>query len=156
MGGMGGGMGGMGGGGGFFNVPAEKVGQFKVATVCLDFGKGEPRAAIPYEIKPIESYVSKPEVQELCRLLGQGGVNQRVAQLAAWRPEQQPELAGTGIQTVPLRQRRRGVGLLSAKFLSAAMQLVAACCAPRRPATPGRSDDAEFRIDRRLECREPD
>lgn len=92
---MGGGMGGMGGGGmggggmgggggGFFNVPAEKVGKLDVTTVCLEHGKGEPRAAIPYEIKPLESFTSKPGVRELCELLGYGQTDQRAAQVAAW------------------------------------------------------------------------
>ena len=82
MGGGGGGMGG-GGGGGFFNVAPEAV-ELKAATVCLEHGKAEPRAAIPYEIRPLESVTSNPLVQEVCRLLGQGAVNQRVAQVAAW------------------------------------------------------------------------
>ena len=81
--GMGGGMGGM-MGGGMMNVPPEKVGKLKVPTVCLDHGKAEPRAAIPYTIKPIESYSSKPGVRELCQMLGSGQVSQRAAQAAAW------------------------------------------------------------------------
>ena len=84
MGGGMGGMGGMGGGMGGFNVPPEKVGKFKVPTVCLDHGKAEPRAAIPYTIKPIESYTSKPGVRELCEMLGTGKLSQRAAQVAAW------------------------------------------------------------------------
>ena len=67
---MGGGMGGMGGGmggGGMFNVPPEKVGQLRVATVCLEHGKGEPNEHIPYEIKPLEKVVNRPAVVELCR-----------------------------------------------------------------------------------------
>ncbi len=80
----GGGMGGGGGGGGFFNVPAEKVAQFKVETVCLEHGKKDPRPAVPYEIRPIESLSGKPAVQELCKLLGFGGIDQRAAQAAAW------------------------------------------------------------------------
>ncbi len=86
-GGMGGGGGGGFGGGGMgrgFNVPPEKVGKFKVAAVCLEHGKGEPRPNIPYEIKPIESFSDKPAVAELCRMLGTGRVNQRAAQVAAW------------------------------------------------------------------------
>ncbi len=83
MGGMGGG-GMMGGGGGFFNVAPEKVGQFKVPTVCLEHGKKEPRAAIPYEIRPIEQVTDKPAVHALCAMLGTGQVNQRAAQVAAW------------------------------------------------------------------------
>ena len=67
-----------------FNVPPEKVGQFKVTTVCLEHGKREPRAAIPYEIKPLDSFTTKPGVRELCQLLGNGQINQRAAQAAAW------------------------------------------------------------------------
>ena len=67
-----------------FNVPPEKIAQFKVPTVCLEHGKPEPRPAIAYEIQPIESVTDKPEVQELCRMLGTGQINQRAAQVAAW------------------------------------------------------------------------
>ena len=82
--GMGGGMGGMGmGGGGMFNVAPEKVGQFKVATVCLEHGKAEPKP-IPYEIKPIDSFTTKPGVRELCQALAAGQIGQRAAQAAAW------------------------------------------------------------------------
>ena len=79
---FGGGMGG--GGGGFFNIPAERVAQIKGTTVCLEHGKPEPRPAMAYEIKPIESFTDKPEVQELCRMVGSGRINQRAAQAAAW------------------------------------------------------------------------
>ena len=88
--GFGGGMGGMGGmgggmmGGGFMNVAPEKVSKFKVTTVCLEHGKSEPRAAIPYKIVPIEQFTQKKEVHELCKMLGYGKMPQRVAQVAAW------------------------------------------------------------------------
>jgi hypothetical protein len=85
--GVGGGMGGMGGGGmggGMFSVPPEGVGKLDVPTVCLDHGKREPRAAIPYEIKPIDSYTTKTGVRELCQMLGNGQVSRRAAQAAAW------------------------------------------------------------------------
>jgi hypothetical protein len=78
----GGGMGGM--GGGFFNVAAEKMGKLTVTTVCLEHGKTEPREAIPYEIRPIESVTTKAGVRELCESLGTGQINQRAAQAAAW------------------------------------------------------------------------
>ena len=86
LGGGGGGLGGMGGqqGGGAFNVPPEKVIKVKVAVVCLDHGKDEPNAHIPYEIRPLESYNSDPELRELCVMLGTGQVDQRSAQAAAW------------------------------------------------------------------------
>jgi len=88
--GFGGGMGGMGGMGmggmgmGMMNVPPEKVGKMKVTTVCLEHGKPEPRAAMKYEIKPIEDFTDRPAVHELCRLLGTGRIGQRAAQVAAW------------------------------------------------------------------------
>jgi hypothetical protein len=84
-GGMGGGGMGMGGMGmGMFNVAPEKVGKIKVDTVCLEHGKAEPRAAVPYEIKPIESFTTKSGVKELCQMLGTGQLDQRAAQAAAW------------------------------------------------------------------------
>jgi len=69
---------------GMMNIAPEKVGQLKVPTVCLDHGKGEPRAAIPYTIKPLDDYTTQPGVQEVCEMLGKGQVNQRVAQVCAW------------------------------------------------------------------------
>jgi hypothetical protein len=90
MGGMGGGgmggggMGGMGGGMGMMNIAPEKVAKFKVVTVCLEHGKKDPRPGIPYVIKPIDQFTDKPQVHELCRMLGKGVVSQRVAQVAAW------------------------------------------------------------------------
>lgn len=82
MGGMGGGMGGM--GGGMFNVAPEKIAQVKAATVCLEHGKPDPRPSMKYEIKPIEAATDKPAVAEICRMLGSGELDQRVAQVAAW------------------------------------------------------------------------
>ncbi len=89
MGGMGGGMmgGGMMGGGmgmGMMNIPAEKVAQFRVPTVCLEHGKREPRSSMAYQIKPLEALTSKPEVRELLTAFGKLHLNQRAAQAAAW------------------------------------------------------------------------
>lgn len=89
MGGGFGGMGGMGmgggmGGGGFFNVAPERVAQLQVPGVCLDHGKAEPRPAIRYEIKPLETVTTKEGVRETLAMLAEGQVNQRVAQIVAW------------------------------------------------------------------------
>jgi hypothetical protein len=80
--GMGGGGGQM--GGGAFDVAPEKVAKIKVETVCLEHGKKEPTARVPYELVPIESFTSDARVQELCKLLGTGKIDQRAAQAAAW------------------------------------------------------------------------
>lgn len=83
FGGGGGGLGG-GGGGGFFNVPAEKTRKLKVACVCLEHGKLEPRATMTYELRPLEGFCPDPAVRELCRSLGADSISQRAAQVAAW------------------------------------------------------------------------
>jgi hypothetical protein len=82
--GGGGGGGGRGGGGGAFDVAPEKVAKIKIDTVCLEHGKKEPAPNVPYEIRPIETFTSDASVQELCKMLATGQINQRAAQAAAW------------------------------------------------------------------------
>lgn len=86
MGGGGMGMGGMGMGGmgGFMNIAPEKTTKFKVPLVCLEHGKKDPRPSVPYEIVPIDSFTKNASVQQLCAMLGEGKLDQRVAQVAAW------------------------------------------------------------------------
>lgn len=125
--GFGGGMmgGNMMGGGGFFNVAPEKVGQLQCATVCLEHGKKEPRPAVPYEIRPIESFTDKPAVHELCALLGAGKIGQRAAQAAAWHLEN-----GMSWQELAAKQIRFADGTSRPYFtpleLQAAVQVAAA------------------------------
>lgn len=83
-GGMGGGGGAGGGGGNFFNVAAEKVGEVPFVSVCLEHGKADPRAAMKYEMRSPESIGMKPEVRETIKLLADGKLTQRVAQVLAW------------------------------------------------------------------------
>lgn len=84
MGGMGGGAGGLGGGGGMFNVAPEKIGEIRFTSVCLEHGKPEPRSSMPYELRPIETVASKPELIEALKMLNRGQMSQRVAQVLAW------------------------------------------------------------------------
>ncbi|MFW6169297.1 MAG: hypothetical protein ACODAD_02325 [Planctomycetota bacterium] len=93
MGGMGGmNMGGMGGMGGFFNVRPGKVRKVEVKTVCLEHGKEEPNPRVEYKMVPIEQFTQKPEVIEICKMVGamKGSKQeleqlQQAAQAAAWR-----------------------------------------------------------------------
>jgi hypothetical protein len=147
MGGMGMGMGGGGmmGGMGMMNVPPEKVAKLKVTTVCLEHGKDEPRAKVPYEIKPITAFTDRVQVHEICRMVG-NGMNQRVAQAAAWHLANDmswQELAG--------KQLRFANGMRSPYFsaveIRAAMQAAAVAIqvAERRQQqqeSPGASTDS--------------
>lgn len=83
--GIGNGGGGAGGGGGnFFNVAPEKVGELPYAHVCLEHGKPDPRAAMKYEMRPLETLSTRPEIRELTVMLGNKQVSYRVAQIVAW------------------------------------------------------------------------
>ena len=84
-GGFGGGGGGRGGGGGgFFNIAPEKVGNIKVACLCLDHGMPDPTPRMKYEIKPIDTYVNRPAVVELVKAFGNGQLPHGAAQAAVW------------------------------------------------------------------------
>ena len=123
-GGMGGGMGGGGGqgmggggGGGMMNVPPEKVGRHAIIGVCLEHGKPEPRPAMNYQIKPIEEVTDRPEVQELCKVIGTGQVNQRAAQVAAWHLNND-----MSIQELASKQLRYADGRRASYFSPAEIQ----------------------------------
>ncbi|MBA4017225.1 MAG: hypothetical protein C0483_08635 [Pirellula sp.] len=65
-------------------MAAEKVGEVPFVSVCLEHGKADPRAAMKYEMRSPESIGMKPEVRETIKLLVDGKVTQRVAQVLAW------------------------------------------------------------------------
>ncbi len=118
MGGFGGGMGGF--GGGMFNVLPEKVGKMKVATVCLEYGKPEPRPRMQYEIKPLESLTEKPEVRELMHMLAAGTVSQEIAQLAAWHLNN-----GISWEELASKEYRSVIGLRRPLYSPAQLQAAA-------------------------------
>lgn len=80
----GGGMGGRGGGGGGWNLGPDKVFYEKVSTVCLEYGKKEPRPHMRYTLRPIEETTSNKAVQAACSMLGSEGVNQQAVQACVW------------------------------------------------------------------------
>jgi hypothetical protein len=82
--GGGGGGGGFGGGGGGFNIAPEAAAKIKLPIVCLEHGKKDPASTIPYEIRPVESFTQDDRVKEVLTMLGDGNLDQRAAQAAAW------------------------------------------------------------------------
>jgi hypothetical protein len=68
----------------WFNVAPEKVGRVRLTGVCLEYGKPNPRPRFKYRMEPIRTATDRPEVMEVCAMLGRGEIGQRAAQLAAW------------------------------------------------------------------------
>jgi hypothetical protein len=50
----------------------------------LEYGKPDPHRRIPYQLVELQDLSNQPAVKELLQRFGQGGIDQRVAQLAAW------------------------------------------------------------------------
>jgi len=87
MGGMGGGMmGGMGGGmgRGMMSIPPEKTVQVPLKSVCLNYGKPEPKPNMTYKLVKLESYTKDPVLQELLATFAAGNMDQQAAQAATW------------------------------------------------------------------------
>ena len=89
MGGMGGGgMGGMGGGGmmgGMMRIETDNPRKMTVATICLNHGKADPNPRMKYKVVRLAEVNDSPVIEEFCKALAAGRVNQNTAQAAAWR-----------------------------------------------------------------------
>ncbi len=73
---------------GLFNVAPEKPAQWRLPSVCLEHGRPEPKPAVAYEVKPIDTIAAQPAVVQLCAMLGRGEIGQKPAQAAAWNLQQ--------------------------------------------------------------------
>jgi hypothetical protein len=86
-GGGGGGIGGGGGGGGggFFSVPPEETAKIDVPVVCLNHGFREPNSSASYNMVRADEYLEdRPQVVELLKAFGSGGLDHQAVQAAAW------------------------------------------------------------------------
>lgn len=81
--------------GGQFSVAAPKPGPelllhpgktrvFRFATVCLEHGKPEPSARMPYRMIALDAWSDEPRLAFVMECLASGVVSQKVAQAAAW------------------------------------------------------------------------
>jgi hypothetical protein len=83
-GGIGGGGGG-GGGGGFFNVAPDETAKIDVPVVCLNHGFREPNGSAAYNMVRADEYLEdRPQVVELLKAFGNGGLDHQAVQAAAW------------------------------------------------------------------------
>lgn len=69
---------------GLFNIAPEQTVKLEATAVCLNHGNPNPRAAIPYEIKPLADVTDKPGVAQVCALLSDPKTDRTQVQLAAW------------------------------------------------------------------------
>lgn len=67
-----------------FHVAPERVGQIKIACVCLEHGKPDPRPAIPYEMRPLSALSNDPRVAQLLKMMANDELSREVAQASAW------------------------------------------------------------------------
>lgn len=68
----------------FLTLAPGRFAQAKIPCFCLEYGKPDPNSRIPYVICPLEDLNDKTAVAELLEQFAKQGVNQYVAQLAAW------------------------------------------------------------------------
>ncbi len=71
-------------GNGLFRVEPGRPTKISVQTVCLEHGKTDPNPRMKYQLVPLASTNSRPEIEVLCQQLAAGEVSQNVAQAAAW------------------------------------------------------------------------
>ncbi|MFM7138203.1 MAG: hypothetical protein ACKO1M_14215 [Planctomycetota bacterium] len=67
-----------------FTVAVGATVAVKVPTVCLEYGKREPTARMPYRLTAFEKVSQDPKVALILGGLASGHLSQKVAQAAAW------------------------------------------------------------------------
>ena len=70
--------------GGLMRIGPQATARRSAQTVCLQYGKPDPRPRMRYEVVPIEDLTSDPVINRLCRGLGHGSLSSNVAQAIAW------------------------------------------------------------------------
>jgi hypothetical protein len=61
-----------------------KTRVFRFATVCLEHGKPEPSARMPYRMIALDTWSDEPRLAFVMECLASGVITQKVAQAAAW------------------------------------------------------------------------
>lgn len=81
----GGGLGGGGlGGGGIFSIPPEKTVQVPFKSVCLAYGRPDPKPQMTYKLVQLDSYTKDPVLTESLQMFAAGEVSQAAMQATAW------------------------------------------------------------------------
>jgi len=67
-----------------FTVFPAKSRVVRIATVCLDHGKREPNARVPYRMVALDVCSTDPRLADVLECLSRGVLTQKVAQAATW------------------------------------------------------------------------
>lgn len=67
-----------------FAIPPESTREFRVATVCVEHGKPNPRSMVKYELVRPEEVGVGPELADALAGYGRGESDQEAMQAAAW------------------------------------------------------------------------
>ena len=86
--------------------------QIQLPCFCLEFGKPDPNRRIPYQMVELQDLNNRPAVQELLDRFSQGGLDQRIAQLAVWHVANGVPWQALAKVTFP-RSSRRGGGCVA-------------------------------------------
>ncbi len=68
----------------YWTLAPRQIFQTQIPCFCLEFGKPDPTSRIPYQLCPLQDLNSRSAVEELLEQFAKRGINQFVAQLAAW------------------------------------------------------------------------
>jgi hypothetical protein len=96
--------------------------QIQVPCFCIEFGKPDPNRRIPYQMVELRDLNNRPVIQELLDRFSRGGLDQRIAQLAAWHVANGVPWHMLAQIKLP-RSNGRGGGSVSPQELLAARQL---------------------------------
>lgn len=106
-----------------FNVPPGRTIDIRAPSVCLQYGRPDPRADIPYEITKLENVSKSPELRLALEDYAAGKIDPPVAQLAAWHFSNGlslKQLAATSYAPLRMREVSQFIDAVRAKVSAAA------------------------------------
>lgn len=127
-----------------FTVAAGGTVAVKVPTVCLEYGKREPTARMPYKLAAFEKVSQDPKVALILGGLATGHLSQKVAQAAAWHLASGRTWEQLAAEVIDRAGGDPDLPVFSAAELGAARQAVevATRLATERPAADSAVDSA--------------
>jgi len=127
-----------------FTVAAGATVSVKAPTVCLEYGKREPMARMPYRLTAFEKVSQDPKLALILGGLASGHLSQKVAQAAAWHLASGRTWEQLAAEVIDRAGGDPDLPVFSAAELAAARQAVdvATRLAAERPAAGSESESA--------------